>query len=157
MEAETAHGVKLEVCPNCGGAWLNGNELHALLTCDANTIEKLESTIHTPVEQLKNGPSKLLCPVDHVLMDEYHYLYNSPAIIHTCALCNGMFIHAQDLPLMQQWSENSHKPASKEEELKIAAGLDMAQHEAFMLRQQHFQSLFYTLRGFRPMWYGFLP
>jgi len=154
MIQETAHGVEIGVCPNCGGVWLDGEELRTLMTSDPNVIQEIESSIHTQVDQKPLGPSKLLCPIHKTLLDEYHYLYNSPVIVHSCPECGGMFIHGEDLPLMQQWYENSLKPPTKEEEFKIEMAKDIADHEAYMLRQQHLLGMFNTFRGFRPGWYG---
>jgi hypothetical protein len=65
-----------------------------------------------------------------------------------------MFIHAVDLPLMQQWFGQSHQPPTRDESLQIAMGMDVAEHEAFMLRQQHLQGMFNTLRRFCGGWVG---
>ena len=155
--AETAQGVQLEVCPNCAGIWLNSDELKTLVTCDAKVIEDLENSLHAEVGQKHAGGSHLLCPVDQVLMDQYHYLYNSPILIHTCSKCGGFFINADELPLMRQWFENCHRPIGKKEELTIAMASDIAEHQAFLMRQMHLRGLFNTLRAFRPGWSGFFP
>jgi Zn-finger nucleic acid-binding protein len=156
MVAETAHGVLLDVCPNCGGIWLNGDELKGVLASDPNTIAGIEATVHPHVEQRRLGPSRLFCPDNNVPLDEYHYMYNSPVLIHSCTVCGGMFIHADELPLMQQWFEKSHQPPTRDEALRIGMGQDIAEHEEFMLRQQHLAAMFGTLRSYRPGWWGLL-
>lgn len=90
-------------------------------------------------------------------MEEYHYLYNSPILIYTCPDCGGLFIQADDLPLMQQWYEKSQQSPTKDEQQRIAMGLDVAEHQAFMLRQQHLQAMFNTLRRYQPGWSGLFP
>ena len=157
MVVETAHGVHIDVCPNCAGIWLSPEELHALVTCDPQVIVDIEHTLHVEIGQKHAGGSHLLCPVDQVLMDQYHYLYNSPILIHTCGKCGGLFINAEELPLMRQWFESCHKPESKKEELSIAMATDIAEHEAFMMRQMHLRGLFNTLHSYRPGWFGFFP
>jgi len=157
MVPEHAHGVLLDVCPNCGGIWITADELRALMTGDPSVLLELEKSIHTDVEQKHLGQSKLLCPDHQVLLDQYHYLYDSPVLIHACPDCGGLFITADELPQMQQWYAKSHEPASPDEQKRIALGMDVAQHEAFMMRQQHLQGLFNTLRTFRPGWSGFFP
>ena len=157
MVAETAHGVVLDVCPACAGLWLNSEELHSLIICEPHDIEVLEGSIQGHIDQKHVGASKLLCPFDQTLMDEYHYLYNSPVLIHTCAKCGGMFIHGEDLPAMRQWFEKSHEPLTQKEKDLVAMAGDVANHEAFMLRQKHLLGMFNTLQRYRPGWFGFFP
>lgn len=156
MTPEIAHGVNIDVCSACGGIWLSGDQLKALITSDAKTVQEIEATVHPAIEHQKVGPSQLQCPCDSSQMDEYHYLYNSPVLIHACGACGGVFIHAQDLPLMQQWFDHSQQPMTKEETLKVQVGMDEAQHQAFMLRQQHLQGFFSTLSRYCSGWIGLI-
>jgi Zn-finger nucleic acid-binding protein len=146
--------MTMDVCPACGGIWLPGDELKQLIACDQLTLSEIEAPIRPHVEQRRVGPSKLLCPDNNVLLDEYHYMYDSPVLIHSCETCGGMFIHAEDLPMMQQWCTKSHEAPSKEEATRIAVGMDVANHEAFMMRQQHLQAMLGTLSSYRPGWWG---
>jgi len=157
MVAESAHGVQLEVCPNCAGIWLSPDELRALLSGDPTVISELEESLHPQVDQQHLGGSHLLCPFDNVLMEQYHYLYNSPILIHTCSNCGGLFINGDELPQMKQWFEKGHQPLSKDEELRVSMATDIAQHEAFMAHQMHLQGMFNTLRRYRPGWSGLFP
>jgi len=156
MSPETAHGAQIDVCPNCGGIWLDGEELRAILSSDIQTIDAIEASVRPEIGQHHAGRSNLLCPENGIALDEYRYLYNSPIPIHACPVCGGMFIHAEQLPLMQQWFARTQEPPSHDEALRIAMGQDIAEHEAFMLRQRHLIGMFNTFRSYRPGWWGLL-
>jgi len=145
------------VCPNCGGIWITADELRTLVTGDPNNILDLEASIHSHIGQQHMGQSKLLCPEHEVLLDVYHYLYNSPVLIHACPKCGGMFINADELPQMQQWYAKAHKPPSSDEQHRIEMGMDVAQHQEFIARQHHLLGMFNTLGKFRPGWSGLFP
>lgn len=153
---QSAHGVEFEECSVCGGIWLPGNELKELIASDQKTIGDIEANVHPDVDHLKLGASQLSCPDDHSVMDQYHYLYNSPVMVHACNTCGGVFIHAQDLPLMQQWFQKSQGPITPDESLKAAMALDVAKHEQFMARQTMLQGFFGTLSMRVPGWIGLL-
>jgi Zn-finger nucleic acid-binding protein len=157
MKIETVHGVQLDVCECCAGIWFNADEIRALLAADPKSLAELEDQAVPHQEQRKVGPSKMLCPDDHVLLDEFHYLYNSPVLLHTCATCGGVFVADGELSQMQSWYDKSHEPMTKEEQDRVNMAVDVAQHETFMLRQQRLQGLFTGLQRFRPGWFGFFP
>ncbi len=157
MVLENAHGVLLNVCPACAGIWLTSDELHTLITCEPHDIEVLEGSLQGHIDQQHVGASKLLCPTDQTLLDEYHYLYNSPVLIHTCSKCGGLYIHGEDLPLMRQWFMKSHEPLSRKEEERVEMATDISEHEGHMIRQQHLRGMFNTLQRYSPGWFGFFP
>ena len=157
MVIETAHGVLLNVCPECAGIWLTSDELHALITCEPHDIEVLEGSLQGHIDQKHLGASKHLCPCDQILLDEYHYLYNSPVLIHACSKCGGLFIHGEDLPLMRQWFEKAHLPPTLLEKDLVAAAADVSEHEGYMMRQQHLRGMFNTIQRYGTGWFGFFP
>ncbi len=157
MALETVHGVQLDVCPNCAGIWFNSDELRALLASDPKALSEVEATAIPHVGQERNGPSKMLCPDDQVLLEQYHYMYNSPILLHTCSTCGGLFVADGELGKMQQWYDQSHMPMTKAEQHKYNMAVDISEHQAFMMRQRHLQGLFSTLGAYRPGWFGFFP
>ena len=157
MVSEDAHGVQLDVCPTCAGIWLSPEELRQLVAGDPKTIDELEDLLPHNVDQKHLGGSRLLCPFDEVLMEQYHYLYNSPILIHTCSHCGGLYVNGDELPQMKQWFEKSHEPLTRQEALRVSMATDVANHEAFMARQMHLQGLFNTLQRYRPGWSGLFP
>ena len=152
---EVAHGVQIEACPACGGIWLGAEDLKTLVTGEPSVLEDLIKAVPESIDHKHMGGSRLLCPACDVLMEEYHYLYNSPILIHTCPDCHGIFVNADELPLMHQWFVKAHEGPSEGEKLRIAMANDIAEHEGFLYRQMHLKGLFNTLRRTGSGWSGF--
>jgi len=150
MKAQIVDGVTLEICPNCAGTWFGADELKTMLGTSQAALSDVERAL-PHVEQRLGGQSQMLCPDDKVRLDQYHYLYSSPAVIHTCSICGGFFVAATELPKMEQAHAEAHMPANDAaEDLAILT----AEHGNFMARQRAFQGLFRTLSTRSPGWFA---
>src|SRR5437762_2330689 len=79
MRIEEVYGVKLDVCPECAGIWLDSGELRTLLAQDPLVLSKLEDLVELEdltqikIEQQPGGPSLRHCPECDMLLQEYNY------------------------------------------------------------------------------------
>jgi len=157
MNGETIHGVALDVCSGCGGIWFDSDELRALLASEPDALQELEPKNAPPVEQSHQGPSTLLCPNCAVTLDEYHYMYNSPVILHACRQCGGFWVAAGDIAQMEAWREKMHQPLSPQEQVAVDFAEATAIHQREMLHLQNMADFFGVLRRYQPGWIGFVP
>jgi Zn-finger nucleic acid-binding protein len=147
--------VSVEVCPNCAGVWVNPEELVALLRRDPAAFAHLEDK---ELPKNPHGPgdaSKFQCPDCHQYLQEYHYMFNSPVVLHNCPTCSGFFVEDGQLKQMQDVVDAAHKPITPQEEAKIALGQMEAEKETYLIRQQGLRSLFWSLGRYSSGWWMF--
>jgi Zn-finger nucleic acid-binding protein len=150
MHETTVEGVQLDICDGCGGVWFDADELKQLLRRGPSVLLEVKSK--APAGQKQAGDSHLMCPKDSVVMETYHYLYSSPIILHTCAVCDGIFVEADQLEDMEHALESAHAP-SKTDGAEALAEFAAA-HEGEMHRQRGIRILFQTLSQFSPGWFA---
>jgi Zn-finger nucleic acid-binding protein len=152
MSPESVDGVQLDGCPNCGGVWFDGDELKTILQASKSGIQDIERA-SPHVTQEYAGTSRMLCPIDEVLLESYHYMYSSPVVLHGCSKCGGFFACAADLPKMEQALNKEIHPDSLEQRKAIALAEFEGAHAQFMARQALLQSVYGTFSRFTPGWY----
>jgi len=156
MDVITFLDVNLDVCPKCAGLWVNPDELSAILHKDPEGFADLEAKDIPQVEHGPGGPSTLKCPDDGELLMQYHYMFNSPVVLHNCPNCCGFFVEDGQLLQMQQVIDQSKQPPSPQEEEKIALGQMECERETFVGRQMRWANMFRTLGRYQPGWWGLL-
>ena len=154
MQVETIHGIGVDVCLDCGGLWFDSDELRVLFAQPADVLDELQHLNQTSVSHSKGGVSKMLCPDCEVLLDEYHYMYNSPLIIKSCSHCGGFFVTEGELAQMREWREMSHSPLTHTEQAAALMAEAVAEHENFLHRQRIFRDFFKVLRIHQPGFFG---
>ena len=157
MRTALVDGSNVDACDNCGGTWFDGGELRLLVEKDPLELDKLDSLAHIPVDHQRIANSRLLCPIDDVLLDKYHYMYTSPVIVHACHHCEGCFIAEGDLARMQIWREQAERPMTPQEEAGVALGTMAAAHQKEMFRLQNTHDFFTVLKRYTPGWFGLVP
>ena len=157
MQPEIVHGVTLDICPDCAGIWFDADELRALLAKDVLALTEIEERNTAHITQGAQGPSHLLCPDCDVVLEEYHYLYNSPIILHTCSRCGGFWVADGELAKMQTWLRQAHQPSTGEARSAELIAQATIAHENEMYRQRNLQSFCGVLGRRVPGWFGFLP
>jgi len=155
MLPEVFHGLILDVCPNCAGIWFDSGELRKLLTIDPLALIELEEEAVPTCEQCARGGSRLLCPDDNVRLDEYHYLYHSPVVLHTCSKCSGFWVADGDLLKMRQWLDQEHKAPTAKQQAAIGVGLLAGEAEGVEEKQRRISGFFNALRRNVPGWLPF--
>jgi Zn-finger nucleic acid-binding protein len=155
MSVQTIHGIALDICPECGGIWFQTGVLKTILSEPPQVLSQLEHLNEKQVVHDNQGPSRLFCPDCRVLLEQYHYMYNSPLLIHACTHCGGLFVSAGELSQMRQWRELSHQPVSPKEQAAALLAEATAEHEMEMYRQRNLADFFKVLRIHEPGWFGF--
>jgi Zn-finger nucleic acid-binding protein len=153
MKPDAYLNVSFEACPTCGGLWVNADEMTALLQGDKEAFAHLE-TKELPAEGHQDpAQPSWRCPTDGAWLQPYHYMFNSPVVLHNCPNCPGIFIEDGQLAQMQQVVDSTRQPMSNLEELKVEAAFDESNHEAYMLRQSRIRDLFLGFNRFRTGWF----
>lgn len=156
MNPEDFDGTVVDVCSNCQGSWFDADELRALLKKDSAVVSVLEKETARKIEQLHRGSSHLLCPDHQVLLDIYHYMYNSPIELHTCPHCGGFWIAAGSLTGITAMREHVHDPLTPAEEAAILVAQATADEQRAVIRSEDYVHFFGVLRTQTPGWFGLL-
>jgi len=156
MVVDVVHGVSLDVCPNCGGTWFEADELRALIHSAPHALEELGEMVIPKVEQVRMHASEMRCPNGHGVLINYHYMYDSPIILHTCTTCGGFWVAAEEVAKMEGVLNRAHQPMTAEEESAYMFAKEVTDHEQEMNRLRNWGGFFNSLRRYTPGWYGFL-
>lgn len=149
METETVDNVSVDVCPKCAGIWFAEVDLRNMLKNSPSALQDLEESA-PKIEQKTMGQSELRCPDDGAILNFHHYLYSSPAVLHTCPKCYGFFIAADQLAKMHMALSSAHSPDKDAEVIGQYAG----ENAKYMMRQRAIQDLCKTLSQFSPGWFA---
>jgi Zn-finger nucleic acid-binding protein len=156
MNVVTFLDVNLDVCPACAGLWVNPDELTAIIHKDSKAFAELESQEIPHVEHGPAGPSAFKCPDDGGFLCQYHYMFNSPVILHNCPNCSGFFVEDGQLAQMQQVIDQNNQPMTPQDEEKLALGQMEAERENFVGRQMWWANMFRVMGRYQPGWWGLL-
>jgi Zn-finger nucleic acid-binding protein len=153
MQSELYSGITLDVCPACEGIWFDPDELRILLKQGVRSLDGLEKRAPT-VEHRPGGRGKLLCPDDRVLLEEYHYMYSSPAVLETCPTCGGFFVAQSELAKIQSAYLAAHAPPTAKEEAGIELAVADAHSRTVVTRAESVAGLRSSLQVNAPGWFG---
>lgn len=157
MKIERFHGEELDVCPNCAGIWFDADELRRLLAIEPRALEELDRVVMPHIKHGPIGPSPLMCLNCGLRLEQYHYMYNSPVLLHTCSICGGLWVEEPELLKMQQWRDFVHQPFSTKEKAAYAIAQATIEHQDVLRRQENIQNLCNVMRIYQPGWFGLLP
>lgn len=157
MRLQRVHNIDLSVCPECGGIWFHADQLRLLMAQDPQVLQELEFMTAADIRQSREGSSTLICPDCDLLLDRYHYMYNSPVLIHACHRCGGFWVAEGELGKMQQWRDQAHRPLNPKERVAAALAQARVAHDRDMLHHQNVADLCNLMRLNQPGWFGFLP
>ena len=154
MEVETFEGIELDECPNCGAVWFQEDELIKILQRDPAAMGDIERRAVAHIGQRHEGASKLLCPDDQILLDKYHYLGDSPVVLHSCSRCHGMLVADGDLAKMEQLRGRVHRPMDVNEQAALLVGQATIERDKLMSRQANLKTFYNMLNQNSPGWIG---
>ena len=153
MTTEKYRNVELDLCGECAGIWFDAEELRRLLAADPLAIAALEEKVLPHVTQKHVRQGILLCPSCEGLLHVYHYEYNSPIEMESCADCGGFWVQEGELLKIQQWRD-AHHHATTEEEHKLIVAQATIEHENALHRLTNLHWLLGILRQHHPLWIG---
>ncbi|RJO65772.1 MAG: hypothetical protein C4523_15365 [Myxococcales bacterium] len=113
MRAESYEGVRIDVCPDCHGVWLDDGELGRIVEIREAKIDPI------PPERLIRAKKRTgrrrkraaaaersrLCPKCGQAMDAVPYQYSSDIVIDVCPARHGVWLDASELEAVQAYAE----------------------------------------------------
>lgn len=96
LEIRDVHGASVEVCPQCGGMYLERGELNRITEPTEGDIEF--STVDLDSFQHEDGYGPIRCPKDAAVeMAKVEFNIYTNIILDYCRECHGFWIDAREL------------------------------------------------------------
>ncbi len=118
-EIKIYEGVEIDVCPSCGGVWLDSGELKKII--DSREVVFDKEYIKEVVENSFAGVSddeqnkQLICPKCGDSLYASNYDYASGIIIDVCPNGDGMWLDEGELQKIEAYREGWEKRAAEME------------------------------------------
>lgn len=154
MAPENFFGVVLDICPSCAGIWFDSDELKRLLHTGPPALTELEEKALPRIDTRATGDSTHVCPDCHTRLQENHYAYSSPVILHSCDKCGGFWIADGDLVTLREWYEKALQPPTAEEQAGIGLGSIVGESMRSLERQRNVLAVSQAMRHNMPGWFG---
>lgn len=135
---------------------MSGDELRTLLDSGPLNADDLKHLGDQDVTQVKQGASNMICTDHGVALETYHYMYNSPLVIHTCPTDGSLWVAAGEIEQMEQWRAKADGPPSAQESAVEDATAIIGQEIAATQRWQNFGTFMGVLSRWSPGWVGLL-
>ena len=101
LRTEKYHHVKFDICNDCRGIWVSGQQFRALAVL-LSTEEGVESNAKLTFEARrvlrasKNNPVRF-CPHCEMAMREFNYAYDSNIFLDRCEQCKGIWLDPNEI------------------------------------------------------------
>jgi len=110
-------GVAIDICPSCGGVWLDKDELYQIIEKRETQFSQEERKGINP-QEVKQGIQtdmvpELNCPICGELMKRFTYAATSGIIIDRCPKGDGIWLDNGELDKVQIYVEKSEDLAEK--------------------------------------------
>ena len=86
--------VEVDLCPSCGGLWLDSGELEKLGTGSKDDVQKLRSALTGSDKPESASDTTTPCPACPGQLKEMKL---GPVTIEFCGACNGIFLDKGEL------------------------------------------------------------
>jgi len=96
MSSERVGDISVDVCPDCGGIWLDKGELSQIVRERIEDAEVDERLLWKEADKFKGRLSEIICPHCGSRMVEMRHGPDGPAI-DICAGCGGVFLDKDEL------------------------------------------------------------
>ncbi len=93
LEKSIVYGVELDVCPQCGGIWLDRGEIAALAAMPDSELAEFRATL-APAVARATKPRQLRCPACVGTLEEKVI---GTVRVDFCARCRGMHLDRGEL------------------------------------------------------------
>jgi Zn-finger nucleic acid-binding protein len=101
------YGVEIDVCPKCGGIWMDDGELAQLGQSAAGALRQIDQGTTPPTPTIEPRPNRQLrCPRDGEAMSAYQFSYNSGITLDSCPTCSGVFLDHGELTSIAEFRES---------------------------------------------------
>jgi Zn-finger nucleic acid-binding protein len=107
-------GVTFTECPQCAGVWFFEDDLKHLESENVQDLG-LVDLMDVPIQPAGSPSDALVCPMCGQAMGQFHFMADSPILLHRCASCEGLWIEHGKLTQMAAAIEAAQKPPTSEE------------------------------------------
>ncbi|MHC4292152.1 MAG: zf-TFIIB domain-containing protein [Planctomycetota bacterium] len=101
LRREKYQHVAFDICPDCRGIWVSGEQFHALAVNVAvdGQVESSAKLTFKPRKALKPGPDNpvRVCPQCTLAMREFNYAYDSNIFLDRCGKCKGIWLDPNEI------------------------------------------------------------
>jgi len=95
----------LDHCPDCGGIWIQRQDLSPLIDLDIKILRRWEGELATHVRgPMSTREGEIICPVCHVVLDEHPYARDDSVRVDQCQCCLGLWLDSGELVLIKRIS-----------------------------------------------------
>ena len=120
------HGIEVDMCPGCGGVWLDKGEIARLRKLQTDEIRDFETA---PPAKLPSRASSPACPVCSLPLHPFNYA-GGKIQLETCPNLDGLWISDAQLEQIAQLS----KPPPEAQILAMQQEAESDQHTNFLNR-----------------------
>lgn len=101
LRRETHQYVEFDICGDCRGIWVSGEQFHALAVNVATDgqVESSAKLTFKPRKALKPHPDNpvRVCPQCTLTMREFNYAYDSNVFLDRCDTCKGIWLDPNEI------------------------------------------------------------
>jgi Zn-finger nucleic acid-binding protein len=101
LQSKELHGISVEICPSCGGMFLDRGELSRVADETPGDIEF--STLDKDQLEHDDGSARLSCPRDGAAMSKVEFNIDTNIVLDYCSSgCHGFWLDAEELVRINQ-------------------------------------------------------
>lgn len=101
LRREKVQYVEFDICPECRGIWVSGEQFHALAVKVAadGQVESSGKLTFQPRKVLRPGEDNpvRICPKCTLAMREFNYAYDSNIFLDRCEKCKGIWLDPNEI------------------------------------------------------------
>jgi len=129
-------GVSFAECPQCAGIWILEEELKRLESVGVDELKRLDGMERPMSVPPPAASSVFACPSCGQAMEQFHFLYNTPIMLHRCQPCGGLWIEDGEMAQMATMIEQGDSVGTN-------LGVDRAKADEIMARftQEHEETM----------------
>lgn len=121
-------GVAFLECPQCAGIWIYETDLKQLETKNIKDLNQLD-IMDVPIKPVESPADVLTCLECGGTMEQFHFMMDTPIMLHRCDACEGLWINHGELTQMEAAIEAANQPPTAEE-IAIVKGERPINHPA---------------------------
>ncbi|MHC5088269.1 MAG: zf-TFIIB domain-containing protein [Planctomycetota bacterium] len=101
LRRETHQYIEFDICGDCRGIWVSGEQFHklAVLVASEGQVESSAKLTFKPRKALKPHPDNAVrvCPECTLAMREFNYAYDSNIFLDRCDKCKGIWLDPNEI------------------------------------------------------------
>lgn len=134
-------GVLIETCDNCGGEWLDHEEIAHVIHVEEKEfseeeVVKVKGVNDAVVTEMQQPEKPLLCPHCKIPLHVLNYNYSTGVIVDKCHQCHGIWLDKDELEHIQIIMEE-RKKRFPEMQAKFIPVIAKIKEDAHHRRKEH--------------------